>query len=271
MMKTILLPTDFSQNALKGIEYAFELYGTSGVEYVLVNAVDAPRGKASVFVSVLDKMMESSKVELQKLVNSIKLWDGAEGIRIKPLSIKDGLGTNIQDLIKDLEIDLIVMGTTGGGDMGNKLMGSNTFQVVRTVDIPVYVVPSEAIVKRPKNIGLASDLSDLDNVVVEKIKHFTQRYSARLDIVKVAKTSERIGLEAVEKHKENFDGLEHKYHVVEGENVASDLNKFSAEHNIDLLIMVRKSHTLWERIFDTSATKNMTLTSKIPLLILHQN
>lgn len=270
-MKRILLPTDFSGNSLKGIEYAIELYGIADAEYLLVHAVEPPPGKASVFVSLIDRMMKDAREKLSGLEKRIRSQESYNGIVLKTLTVQDSLVTNIEEIIEANDIHVIVMGTTGSDDKGLQLIGSNTFQVVRLVNIPVYVVPKGCNVRRPSEIGLASDLSDISKATVDRIIAFTKRYSAKLNIVKVSAPTEHIAEEVVDKYDHDFEGIEHEFHIIEGgDDFSQDMNDFAVENHIDLLLMIRQKHTFWEKLFNVSATKKMTLQSDIPLLIFKE-
>ena len=72
-MKTILVPTDFSANALRAFQYAYELFG-SDANYLVLNTYCEPRSTTASMVSLREILHESSidglkefMAELEKL------------------------------------------------------------------------------------------------------------------------------------------------------------------------------------------------------------
>ena len=63
-MKTILLMTDFSDNAKNAIRYAIEMFEDK-VDYVLLNTY-AVRENSGSFMSIIDRVKEISEEELKK-------------------------------------------------------------------------------------------------------------------------------------------------------------------------------------------------------------
>ena len=53
-MRTILLPTDFSVNAQKAVDYALSVFGTEDVNYILLNVYSEPHTSADMLVSIVD-------------------------------------------------------------------------------------------------------------------------------------------------------------------------------------------------------------------------
>jgi nucleotide-binding universal stress UspA family protein len=54
------------------------------------------------------------------------------------------------------------------------------------------------------------------------------------------------------------------------ENLNESLNKFVAEHNSDLLCMIRRKRGALENIFHESATTKKAFNTPVPLLILQE-
>ncbi|RYE35797.1 MAG: universal stress protein, partial [Sphingobacteriales bacterium] len=107
----ILVPTDFSDNALKAALYAAELAKKSGSEIVLFNVLET---MGIPFDEVAEsKMQETRKIKLQDVKASILSV-------YKNLNVQQELeeGTVIESILQFAakeKVDLIIMGNKGAG------------------------------------------------------------------------------------------------------------------------------------------------------------
>ena len=271
-MKNVLLPTDFSKNSLQGIKYTIGLYGLDA-EYNLVHSVQPSHGKASVFVSLLGKLRRQSKRDLAYLESKIRDYVNDSALNLQTHSLHGELSEVIEEAVAKYQIDVIAMGTTGGDDIGTKIIGSNTFRVVRHTGCPIFIVPANTEIEKPDRIGLATDLSELERATLDHVIDFVKRMDATLDIINVSMSDDQKALqeEKIKLYDEAFKAVNHEFHFIEGDNMVEELNAYATENEVDMLVMVRQKHPLFERIFNPSTTRQMTLMSKVPLLIIHED
>ena len=139
-MKKILIPVDFSEHS----EYALE-----------VGATLAKKHDASLIVLHMMGLSEAvlTKDESQEMFEAIYYMKLAEK-RFNEFLDKDYLKDvkvevtvqnykefhEINNVAKDFEADLILMGSHGASGLKEVFVGSNTEKVVRTSDIPVLVI-----------------------------------------------------------------------------------------------------------------------------------
>ena len=135
VVKSILVPTDFSETSDAAIHYATQLALTLGARLALVHVpgktgehfeADFPHGK---FETATRERLSSflTKEELERLRPEYALRIGAPAEEI----------VRYADLC---EADLIIMGTHGRSGIAHVLMGSVAEQVVRTASCPVLLV-----------------------------------------------------------------------------------------------------------------------------------
>ena len=65
-----------------------------------------------------------------------------------------------------------------------------------------------------------------------------------------------------------FETHKVEFHFVEGEHIDKSIVEFAEKNNINLLIVMRMHHSLWEKIISRSHTKQMVLHSHVPVLLL---
>ena len=168
-MKKILVPTDFSIQADYSLHVAAQLAKKHNCEIYLlhmlelpINEVDALNSRSELpealfYLKLAKKRFENltdkpflKKVKINEIVKFHQAFDG------------------IMDTCKNLQIDLIVMGSHGVSGFREMFIGSNTEKVVRMSDIPVLVIKNYHKTFRVKNFVYASDFSDENKVSFKK-------------------------------------------------------------------------------------------------------
>lgn len=145
-IKKILVPLDFSDCSKYAFNYALDIARDGKAEIFLLHIIDmdllgkisdiklCPKAKAK-------KLMEkNAKTELDKLVKVSTQKHGISSIRE---IIEDGIPfLQILKKAKDLDIDLIIMGTFGTSTPMRRLFfGSTTERVLKGAKVPVLCIP----------------------------------------------------------------------------------------------------------------------------------
>lgn len=167
MKKTILVPTDFSDNAWTAIRYAAQMalhYNwTVHVLHTYMPFSSAFAGKEfndEFFDVQTEKANNAMKALLTKLRNEFPELD------IKT-SCKTGLlGEVLPELAGEAKNELVVMGTKGATGLKHVILGSNTFEIIRKSPIPVVAVPDTQVDFKWGNIGLLTNFkqSEIDTL-----------------------------------------------------------------------------------------------------------
>ncbi len=138
--KTILVPTDFSQNAERALDYAAALAGKLDAKVHLLNVIGMQMFGAEYGVQVtsamVDDVMRDSQQALDKLMAA-----HTDSASFGPARLEFGdARTVIETTARSLGADLIVMGTHGRRGMKRLLLGSVAESVARTAPCPVLLV-----------------------------------------------------------------------------------------------------------------------------------
>jgi nucleotide-binding universal stress UspA family protein len=138
-IKTILVPTDFSEGALHALQYAADLARTFGAEIHLLHAVEAPALSPSfeglgVVAIPQERTLEHSREELDNLAASMP------DLRIKTVLRPGHAADQIVHYANHNGMDLVVIATYGRRGLKRLLMGSTTEKVVRRSLCPVLSI-----------------------------------------------------------------------------------------------------------------------------------
>lgn len=142
--RKILVPVDFSECSLKGLEYAKALARQFGSELVLLNAVAFQHYVTSDEYARYDLpllMQQEEKASRRQMRDLIEKTDW-EGLDVKPSLQIGHAGQQICARAAGHHAALIVTSTHGTTGFKHILVGSTAEYVVRHASCPVLVVPS---------------------------------------------------------------------------------------------------------------------------------
>ena len=140
-IRTILVPTDFSESADAALAKAFELAEKLGARIHLLHAYGIPpipdAMGMGVGVDLLGPIERAASAELTQLAQRYAQRPEYVGALLEMGDARDLIVRHA----KQLPADLIVMGTHGRRGMQHFVLGSVAEGVVRNAPCPVLVVP----------------------------------------------------------------------------------------------------------------------------------
>ena len=278
MMKTILVPTDFSSTAKNAAHYALALAKDLGANKIIFyNAYQQPVTADPVLNTVeLYDMGEFGKLSENGLQNFIKNFDEQEtaGLKFETVSEYNLLTAGIEELCKQHAIDLIVMGVTGGGKLEETLIGSNTISVATHINIPVIIVPTKATYQPIKEIVLACDFKKVvETTPVAPLKKILDETKAKLFVLNIDHNNKSFTTDTPHESV-MLDTLlynyQPEYHFIESEDFTEAINQFAEKNKVDLVVTMPKKHGWFEGLFRRSHTKMLAFHSHVPLMVMHE-
>ncbi len=277
-MKTILVPTDFSETAKNAAQFAISFAKqVQAKRIILYNAFQSPvvtdPNMALVDVVDIKELQKSSEENLQRFKMILKPFCSPD-IAIDTISEYGMLAVDINDVCQAQHADAIVMGVTGTGKLSETLIGSFAIDVARHAKIPVIIVPPGAGFTEINEIMLACDFSKVvESTPVGPIKRILDETGARLFVVHVDHNKkhyteetpfESLMLDTL------LQGYKPEYHFVDNENFVDGINNFALEKQVDLIITIPKKIGWFEGLFHKSHTKALAFHSHVPIMIVHE-
>lgn len=142
-IRNILFPTDFSGASIHAASYALSLAKAYKAKLHVVHVVDTSEEASGFYLphlsfEKLDKELRESALAMLEEFCSLR-FKGYKNIECRLLS---GVPyKEILKLVKNIETDLVVMGTFGKAGIDRFFFGSTTERVMRKATCPVFVVP----------------------------------------------------------------------------------------------------------------------------------
>lgn len=267
-MKTILVPTDFSLNAEKALEYALHLAVYFSSNVIIMHAWELPHQKSAMFKSIQDAIQEKAEKDTRELKEKIK--DRFPELNVRSVVIMDDPEDAIISVAKKTATDLIIMGTKGATGMKKYFFGSITADVIEDSTCPVFAVPAKAQYRNIKNICFTTDFEDYEIMSAVNLIPIAEKFNAKIIITHIArgrKDEESDFEKFVEKMKKNISYKNIDTAFLTGNDVVERLNQFVIEKDIDVIAVARKKRDFFENIFHKSVSKEIAYTSTIPIMV----
>ena len=276
-MRKIIVPTDFSENAQNALRYACEVFKYERSEFILMHAFADEVYESHLNVSrdlfeeYREKVKESSLKELQSIIAEME----ENPCNPRHIFTSEAVFAPLVDAVNELadreNADVVVMGTKGETDDRNITFGSNTLQVVKYVASPVLAIPSNYTDWHPEHIVFATDYSmPFRKRELKLVSTLAKSFAATLHFVHVSSFE---SLSFRQQDNKSFlesclDENKLEFHTLVGKEVIQTVEKFVAEKQADMLIMVNHRHSVLEDIFFSNTIDTLGLKMKIPFLIL---
>lgn len=269
-MKTIFIVTDFSSASHNASKYGVELASALGAKIVLFHAYTIPLSipESYVIVSPEDVRKTAEDYLLEEVMSLRKST-------VQPIEIIAEEGPAIDSIMKhaiQFENCLIVAGMKGEGGVIKRTFGSTISGLARKSTQPMVVVPEVATFKSIERIAIATEMdvrSDLS--AFEWVKVIGGVFKSKVYIIRVLKSKSSIVEELSHRSHRLFNllkPLDIEYKFPRNEDVTIALQDFSIDNNVDMIAVVPHHHTIMERIFIKSETRQLIFHTHVPLLIL---
>ena len=174
-MTRILLPTDFSENALTAIRYALTLYKDLKCTFFLLNSYMPPVYHTEYLmgspaqIGLGDIVQQNSQDNLEALKNTLEKEFNNPLHTFITHSALNVLSSEITRTVEAEKIDIIVMGTQGASGAKEILLGTNTVHVIKNAKCPVLVIPSSFEYEAPEQILIQNKHTFFERLFIEPV------------------------------------------------------------------------------------------------------
>ncbi|WP_299124349.1 universal stress protein [uncultured Winogradskyella sp.] len=276
-MFSILLPTDFSENAMNAIKYALEFFKYHKTEFYFMHAYQNEFYDSEELVSrdvyddILDSVSKQSQSGLEELLTKVKQIAPNPRYNYHTISAFNTLVEESNSIADKYNIDLIVMGTKGKSNDRNIVFGSRTFQVLKYVQCPVLAIPSNYSNTQPKHILFPTNyLIPNRRRELKLLSELAKPYRSEIDVLYISK-SDKLSMRQEDNKAFIADTLrDNKVNFCneDSNKIAESIKNYIKEKNIDIIAMVNTQHSFLEDMLFPSEIDKVSLGLDIPLLAL---
>lgn len=182
----------------------------------------------------------------------------------------------IRNIAREDNVDLIVLPISDKREFNKrqlKIIQDNVFEKNRT---SLLVVPFGCAFRPVKNIVFATDLKKLNKYpqYLNDVIHYAELFDSSIHFIHISSREKtenwddsetyRLVMQAIEKNKR------HTFTSLYGRDIIETVNRYVNDCNADILVVVKHQHYFLDSIFHESLSKEISLYSKVPVLVMRE-
>ena len=273
-MKTILFPTDFSDNAVHASRYAGMMAKLLDANVILLHVYHIPMVPAyNTSFEVRDTISQNEneiKLQMQTFATEFGRDANLPAERFTQKVEYGFAAEKIIEIAKSMNVDLIVMGTKGASNMLDKWLGTHAQDVMKKAECPVFTIPNDVPIDFPQRILYAADFKDDEIHAVQKVLDIAKPLGATCKVVHIHEEFEpNIGhiveetIKELENRYKNEDVTVQQFHR---DDTIEGLEVYMKNYEPDVLAMAIHEKSFLDDIFTTSISQHFIQAAKIPML-----
>lgn len=281
-MATIVVPTDFSENAYNALFYATQLFPKEACKIILAHSFENQFSTSTSRIDIgknealYDTLETTTNKQLEEVKQSIYLDCEDIALQVETFCGAQPLYKIVDHLVLKKGVHFVVMGTKGASGLKEIFLGSQAVKLIKKVKpVPVFLIPKKAKSQKPSNITYATDLKiDYATYPLEIIKKILSAHQSQLYIAHIY--NQKSPGNTVEynyrKLKQKLEDVTYSTHWISSrESMQEALAQFCTKHQINLLVLMYHKYGFLKRILKTSFIDKVSFHSEIPVLILPES
>lgn len=245
-MKTILVPTDFSDHAYYALKTAASIAKKINAEIMIVHLCSL---SSSDFAEsyYYKEYFELHKTQIELNLDKLLKLDFLAELNVSRHFVLD---KTMQTLVSDKKfknVDLIVIGSHGKSGFNKVLIGSNTEKIIRMADAPVLTIKKETEHFVIRKMVFASNFYKEAYPVFEKIKFFADLYKADIELLKVITPKDfeptPISKKLIEDFAKEFQLTDATHNIYNASSIEKGITDFCNEKKADLISLTTHGRT----------------------------
>jgi nucleotide-binding universal stress UspA family protein len=298
-LKNILVPVDFSEPSRKAVTYGLTLAGQFNATLVLAHIVPESTALMYAFPTRLPEIENEQYVRARREIDNLLPAEHSANLNLRTIVKIGNIEKDLLGIVKDEDIDLVVMGTHGRRYLGRWFIGSVTEHMLRNVPVPVLTVSHVETEKHAiglvslKQILYATDLSESWSTGLKYAVELARGVGAQLTVMHVVDDDDRMlwwpdliahldRVKLLEEWRHKLDDfIQHKLDdfikkesmpgiaisgvLIEGKPFRK-IVEFADAHSIDLIVLNLQSKGMVERALLGSTAERVVRLARTPVL-----
>jgi nucleotide-binding universal stress UspA family protein len=284
MYTRLLFPTDGSDAAAAGLDYALDVAAEHDATLHVLNVADTNQDSLTRIGGQVVDVLED---EGREIVDEAADRAAARGVDTVAEVLQGDPVKTIVDYAHEADVDLIVMPTHGRRGLSRVLLGSVTERVAGSADVPIVVVDPEGastFVYPPRGILVPTDGSRAAGLALASAIDLAHETGAALHLLHVIETAslgfdvrsavaadeldtraESILADAVETAE--AAGVETVVRSVTDGRPYREIRSYVADHDVDLVAIGSHGETDFSRFVLGGVTNKIVRGAPVPVLL----
>jgi len=267
-MKRILVPVDFSEEAENAAQVAVNIAKKSNGEVFLLHMLELPESTEFMLFSQIEPMffMDLAKKRFETFLKLPFFKNVSVHTKILYFRAFNG----IKDEAKNLNIDLIVMGSKGVSGLSEVVIGSNTEKVVRHCEVPVLVIKESHKKFNIKQLVFASNFSSTGIKSFQKVLDFSNFFKVKIHLLYVNtiqnfETTEN-SLKNIDNFIKGFELNNYTITIYNAQSVEKGILSFSKSINADIIAINTSGRSGLFKLFNGSIASEIANHAMLPVV-----
>ena len=197
-------------------------------------------------------------------------------IRFDYRFVNGNLLPEIKKVAMEEEVDMIVLPISEKRDFNKRQLNIVRDNVLERNRTSLLMIPYLCEFRPVRNIVFATDLKKLFNfqMYLKDVVNYALLFDASIHFIHVSSRDKeeewgnshpyRQVMEAISKNKR------HTFKSVHGKKVGEAINHYVEDCQADLTVVVKQQHHLLESILQESVSKEISINSKVPVLVMRE-
>lgn len=273
VQKKILVPIGFSDQSIVALEEAIRYAKAMSAEISLLSIVEDSGLWARLFKSEVEEQEERLRKELSDQLEQTIAKYKSHGVKMTYLIARGTVYEEITRAAEMLDVDLVVMGTTGKpSNFKKKMIGSNAYRVVNNVKPPVITISGIRTPKEYKTMIFPLVLDRKSREKVGPALHYARLYNMEIKVVGVSRNDDEAKkLRTTLVQVLNFmtdAGVKCGGEIIpdDGSGITESLLEYAYRNNGDLMIIVEEGEGGGGLRLVSSDVERIIYNSEIPVM-----
>ena len=270
----ILVPVDFSESSINGLNWACHFAEKIQTELILFHAFEI---KKSYYENVsfndptvITKDLKDEKIERLK---ELALHTGyKKKINFEYIAESGNFQKTLKEVVDKNNIDIVIIGSEGAENQRNYLFGSNTIEIIKKNGLPLLIVPQKIGFSKIDKIVFATSFSIENLEPILFLAKLSDQLQASLTLLHIASED----IETEENRLTNYQRLIAKnnpgktihFELIYHETILDGINEYVIKNQVDLLAVYHRiRHNFFDDFFNPSLSEDLALFTAAPVIV----
>lgn len=271
----ILIPIDFSDQALIALDQSYNLARFYSAELTLLYVIDEGSAMHRIFQKPVDEDALKKQIE-DKLTELGTAISEKHAVKVNSLIAKGHIYDKILEVADMINAKMIIMGTNGTVGLKKRFIGSNALRVVKEANCPVVTIKGKHPREGCKNIVLPIDLTKDSREKVNNAIELGKLYGATIRVVSVLFTLDEFVVNRLTRQMEQAKNFIKKAGVkctaemiktIKGhETLAHAVVDYANKVDADLIMIMTQQEGETTPLFIGSTAQGIINNSEVPVM-----
>ena len=268
MIRKILVPTDFSENAQLAVDYAITVANEFEIELHVLHSYTAPNSPGH-FISIDKYVADERKEELSDYMDTLRPRL-RETVKLKGHLFGGSAVSAICETAEEIKADLIIMGTQGATGLKKAFLGSVASNVLRNTKVPVLAIPYNLKHFAIHTLTIALDNQPLpEPFVLHPALSLGRQFNGKFNLLHLQHDTEDSNIdESVTKLFTQFD-IPYECIKLKADDLEGGILNVAHKYKTNLLCLVTRERNWLDRLFFGSVSQDLIMQSDLPILVMH--